>query len=414
MFINCPFCRALVPTEPATDLPPERCPRCAMKLRGQAQVPAAADDARSGVASAIAEVHDGEAAAQEDPMARPAVSIATLLHVPPEDSGGTGPGPGPAPAPVPEAVPQPMPEAVPQRAPAAETETEVEPAAHPGPTPEPGPGAASEPEPLPEPEPAPTSSLEPEPEPAPEPEPEPERASEQTSEPAPTAGSGAAPGQAPAQEDATAEPVEASDGIAADAVPPTAVAAAIPAPEATPRPSRAAGRAAPSFARRSLAAADGAAAGRRWPLPAAVAALSLLLVLQWLLADRARLAADPAWRPVVAGACALLRCSLPPWHEPSAFILLERDVRPHPEAADALRITASFRNDAAWAQAWPEVVLTLNDIDGRPLGKRAFTAAEYLDGAPPSALVESGQGAVIRMDVLEPGPGAVGFSFDFH
>ena len=149
-------------------------------------------------------------------------------------------------------------------------------------------------------------------------------------------------------------------------------------------------------------------------MPVAIIALALLLALQWLLADRARLAADPGWRPVVAAACGVLRCSLPPWHEPAAFVLLERDVRPHPDAAGALRITASFRNDAAWAQAWPDVVLTLSDIDGRPLGTRAFTAAEYLDGAASSALLDSGQGAVIHMDVLEPGPGAVSFAFDFN
>src|SRR5690606_9200323 len=34
MFINCPFCKALVATDPATDQPPEHCPRCAAKLHG--------------------------------------------------------------------------------------------------------------------------------------------------------------------------------------------------------------------------------------------------------------------------------------------------------------------------------------------------------------------------------------------
>src|SRR5690606_34607483 len=33
MFINCRHCHALVATDPATDLPPERCPRCRGVLR---------------------------------------------------------------------------------------------------------------------------------------------------------------------------------------------------------------------------------------------------------------------------------------------------------------------------------------------------------------------------------------------
>ena len=59
-------------------------------------------------------------------------------------------------------------------------------------------------------------------------------------------------------------------------------------------------------------------------------------------------------------------------------------------------------------------MLTLSDVDDRPLGARAFQPAEYLGSTPTAALVEAGQGAVIRMDVLEPGPGAVGFSFVFR
>ena len=338
MFINCPSCRALVATDPATDLPPERCPRCAVKLReqpgaqaaGADSTQAAGDDARSGVAAAIAGVFDGQELAQDDPIAQPAVSMATLLQAEPE----------PAPAPVPVS------------------------------------------------------------------EPETARAIDAGATPVP----GAPPDAGPAQEPGVAPAPEA--GAPVDAAVP-----AEPAPGPAPSsrsPRRAAGRAAPSFARRRRIAADDSASRRRWPIPAAIIGLGLLLALQWLLADRARLAADPGWRPVVAAACGVLRCSLPPWHEPSAFVLLERDVRPHPDAAGALRITASFRNDAAWAQAWPDVVLTLSDIDGRPLGTRAFTAAEYLDGAAPSRLLDSGQGAVIHMDVLEPGPGAVSFAFDFN
>ncbi|WP_132998924.1 DUF3426 domain-containing protein [Luteimonas arsenica] len=332
MFVNCPACRGLVATDPATDLPPERCPRCAAPLREAPSAQPPANDARSGVAAAVAEAFGHlEASGASDPAddlaAQPAISMATLLQ-PGSESGpseASGPEPGPDQA------------TLSSQAPAT----------------------------------APVPALAPAPPPAAEPD-----------EPAPPAAS------APATEPAPA------------ATPPAAAS--------RPR------RATPSFARMPRDSARAKPAGRRWPIPAAIAGLALLLAIQWLLADRERLAADATWRPVVAGACAVLRCSLPPWREPTAFALLERDVRPHPQAGNALRITASFRNDAAWAQAWPDVVLTLSDIDGRPLGARAFTPTEYLGNEPPSALIDSGEGAVIRMDVLEPDAGAVGFSFDFR
>jgi hypothetical protein len=46
-----------------------------------------------------------------------------------------------------------------------------------------------------------------------------------------------------------------------------------------------------------------------------------------------------------------------------------------------LHVSASFRNDARWEQPWPTVLLTLSDMDGRQVGLRAFSPADYLGKA---------------------------------
>lgn len=160
----------------------------------------------------------------------------------------------------------------------------------------------------------------------------------------------------------------------------------------------------------------GDARGRRasWHGVAIIATLALLLVVQVLLADRARLAADAHWRPLLAGACTVLRCDVPAWREPAAFTLLQRDVRPVPSRPGVLHVAASFRNDARWAQAWPTLLLTLSDADGRAIGFRAFTPAEYLGKAPAQSTLASGASATVALDVVEPGPGVVAFTFDFR
>jgi hypothetical protein len=147
---------------------------------------------------------------------------------------------------------------------------------------------------------------------------------------------------------------------------------------------------------------------------AIVVALALLLLVQVLLADRAQLAADARWRPLVQGACAVLRCDVPAWREPAAFTLLQRDVRPNPVQRGVLHVAASFRNDAQWAQAWPTLLLTLSDADGRAVGFRAFTPAEYLGKPPVQSTLASGASATVALDVVEPGPGVVAFTFDFR
>lgn len=147
----------------------------------------------------------------------------------------------------------------------------------------------------------------------------------------------------------------------------------------------------------------------QWPV---VALLALLLGLQVLLADRARLAADPQWRPLVEAACGVLGCSLPAWREPSAFTMLERSVRPA-RAAGTLQVDASFRNDARWAQPWPMLRLSLADADGRTIGSGVFAPEQYLDGAP-EGLLSPGQSAHVTFVVREPAAGTVAFAFQFH
>ena len=169
----------------------------------------------------------------------------------------------------------------------------------------------------------------------------------------------------------------------------------------------------PSFLRGGRQAMRPALRERRLVV-AGIAVLTVTLVLQVLLADRTRLAADARWRPVVAGVCTVFGCDLPPWREPLAFTMLERDVRAHPTTAGALRVSATFRNDARWPQPWPTLVLTLSDVDGRDVGARAFAPADYLQGAAAAGQLAPGQRASVAFDVLEPAPDIVAFTFDFQ
>ena|SRR5690606_10005274 len=174
-------------------------------------------------------------------------------------------------------------------------------------------------------------------------------------------------------------------------------------------------RSLPSFIRPPVA--DAAASPHvkgDWRPYALIAALVAALLLQVLLADRERLAADPTWRPLVVGTCAVLQCDVPPWREPAAFTLSRRDVRPAPGKPGVLHVNANFRNDAVWPQAWPVLVLTLSDIDGRRVGSRAFQPHEYMGGATLPPTIASGAEVAVEMDILEPAPNVVAFTFDFR
>ncbi|WP_407369551.1 DUF3426 domain-containing protein [Xanthomonas campestris] len=168
----------------------------------------------------------------------------------------------------------------------------------------------------------------------------------------------------------------------------------------------------PAFARRSLARPRLRASGWQW---AVLVGLVLLLGLQIVLADRARLAGDARWRPLVSAACAVARCALPPWRDPATLTLLTRDVRPLPAYPGVLQIQASFRNDARWAQAWPWLQLSLSDADGRVIGTRVFSPQDYLGQAPATQdTLAPGQAVQVAFRVREPAASTAAFSFDFR
>ncbi len=150
----------------------------------------------------------------------------------------------------------------------------------------------------------------------------------------------------------------------------------------------------------------------RWWL-ASLALLILLLAIRPI-ADRDRLARDPDWRPSLQRICGTLGCTLRPWHELSAFEVTARDVRPHPSAKGALLITVTFRNNAAFAQAWPLLELTMSDLNGRDIGMRRFRPQEYLGSATKATLIAPGQSANATLEVVDPGRDAVAFAFEFR
>lgn len=372
MFINCPHCRALVATDPATDLPPEHCPRCVLRLREPVEEDALADVAAASAAPAT-DTPRGETQ-QGDGHATADVPLPT-----PHAAATPAAGPTGAAGPRSDAAAMDAAEAARVADAADAAEATAAPIGSPGHRDAGVAGPASETT-------FPTASPR-----------------------ATTAGPDANRGD---DVDSTARVDTSPDDTPADALadaddaaPEVAAASAA----ATPRSAHA-----PSFAARRAPAADPPASRRtRWILPAACAVLALLLGLQWLLADRARLAGEARWRPLVIAACNVFGCNVPEWHEPSALVLVSRDVRPHPQQPGALRVQAVLRNDARWTQAWPGIVLTLSDVDGRAVASRAFTADEYLPARTSSGL-ESGQTASIRFDVVEPATPVVAFGFDFR
>lgn len=151
----------------------------------------------------------------------------------------------------------------------------------------------------------------------------------------------------------------------------------------------------------------------RWVVACLVLALCLGAQLVW--AKRKPLTANPATRPWLAQACHLFGCTLPPVRNLAKLQLLSRDVRPHPNVPNALLISATIRNNAAFTQPFPVVSITLSDLDENRLAMRRFRPSEYIaDPKVRAAGLAPGATAALMFEVKDPGRNAVAFQFGFQ
>jgi len=167
----------------------------------------------------------------------------------------------------------------------------------------------------------------------------------------------------------------------------------------------------------------GQPAGRAMRLVKALFGIILALVLmavflgQFAYFQRNELAQRyPVIQPQLEMLCQLahLECSFELRRDYSQMSLEHKDIRIHPKVNKALLINANLLNQANFIQPYPIVLLTFTDAQSQIVAQRGFKPEEYLSNP---ALAEAGlsprESALLVLEVLDPGPDAINFTFDF-
>jgi hypothetical protein len=89
-------------------------------------------------------------------------------------------------------------------------------------------------------------------------------------------------------------------------------------------------------------------------------------------------------------------------------------VRAHPRYANGLLVDVTLVNRASYVQPFPVMQLTFTSLDEQWFAQRRFQPAEYLgpnrgtaERLPPDIPVQ------VVLELLDPGPEAVSYKFDF-
>lgn len=150
---------------------------------------------------------------------------------------------------------------------------------------------------------------------------------------------------------------------------------------------------------------------RHWPWLAGCLLAIAALVLQGAVHFRSTLAARlPESRPWLAMLCDPLGCALDLPRRIDLIEIESSDLAPGKRADGHLRLVATLRNRASFAQAWPYLELTLTSAGDRALLRRALAPNDYL--TPPAradAGFAAGTDQTVQLDLQATDTPAVGY-----
>jgi len=120
---------------------------------------------------------------------------------------------------------------------------------------------------------------------------------------------------------------------------------------------------------------------RSWLYAIAIPLLVVVLVGQALFHFRDALAAHwPATRPALSRICAMSGCTIRPLRDVAALSIDASDLQADPAHKGLLILSATVRNRASYALAYPHLELTLTDAQDQVVVRRALAPADYAGG----------------------------------
>jgi predicted Zn finger-like uncharacterized protein len=107
--------------------------------------------------------------------------------------------------------------------------------------------------------------------------------------------------------------------------------------------------------------------------------LAILAGLQTIYANRTQIAADyPQFKPMLVQACAALQCEISLPKNVDLLTIDDSDMQEDEDHENVIKFSSLLINNASYAQAYPDIELTLTATDDQPVLRRLIKPSEYL------------------------------------
>jgi predicted Zn finger-like uncharacterized protein len=149
-----------------------------------------------------------------------------------------------------------------------------------------------------------------------------------------------------------------------------------------------------------------------WALAIMLASASLVVEYMWF--NRNQLLDDNALKPWVMKMCDFADCELMAMRNTDQIEMLTRNIYSHPNVKDALMVSITMVNHAAFAQPHPIVQIAFSDVRGNVVAARRFTPDEYFQIDKGSLrLLEPKKPVSFGLEIQDPGDRAMTYEFTF-
>ena len=155
-----------------------------------------------------------------------------------------------------------------------------------------------------------------------------------------------------------------------------------------------------------------AAARLFWGLSSLLLLAALALQLAWI--ERARLIHYPEGRQLLELLCKQAGCTVPLRRDIGKIEVLSRDVRTHPDYADALLVKLAIISTTPFTQPYPQIQILLFNTEEKLIASRVFQPQEYLpDESSAKELMPANQEIPVQLELVDPGQEVTGFKLEF-
>lgn len=149
-----------------------------------------------------------------------------------------------------------------------------------------------------------------------------------------------------------------------------------------------------------------------WSFAILLLAISLFAEYTWF--NRNQLITHDELKPWIKQLCQHIDCNVLGLKDTREIEMIARNIYSHPNVSNALMVSVTLSNHAAFAQPYPDINIDFSDVRGKVVASRIFSPRDYMQiDSKKVKLLQPDTSTDFHLEIQDPGPEAMTYEFSF-